>query len=567
MRTGSCRVAVRPRPPCSVSALPEAARPWEPGSRKGSGRAARGELSADPRGGRGRRRALCSRRSSPRERRGRSPVQRPGSRGPSARRRLRPQHRVRVPFGARGRGCGGPRAGKAEVARPGADREDSAPRPGCARSCPRPPGPGAMAIAHLATEYVFSDFLLKEPTEPKFKGLRLELAVDKMVTCIAVGLPLLLISLAFAQEISIGTQLSCFSPSSFSWRQASFVDSYCWAAVQQKSSLQSEAGNLPLWLHKFFPYILLLFAILLYLPPLFWRFAAAPHLCSDLKFIMEELDKVYNRAIKAAKSARDMDLRDGVGPPTVNENVGQSLWEISESHFKYPIVEQYLKTKKSSGHLIMKYISCRVLTFTILLLACVYLSYYFSLSSLSDEFVCSIKSGVLKNDSSIPDRFQCKLIAVGIFQLLSFINLVMYALLVPVVVYTLFVPFRQKTDVLKVYEILPTFDVLHFKSEGYNDLSLYNLFLEENVSELKSYKCLKVLESIKSSGQGLDPMLLLTNLGMIKMDVIDGKSPMSVEAKGEGQGSRAAELKDPDMHSETINTEKNARQRLLNSSC
>lgn len=61
-----------------------------------------------------------------------------------------------------------------------------------------------MAIAHLATEYVFSDFLLKEPTEPRFKGLRLELAVDKMVTYIAVGLPLLLISLAYAQEISIG---------------------------------------------------------------------------------------------------------------------------------------------------------------------------------------------------------------------------------------------------------------------------------------------------------------------------------------------------------------------------
>jgi hypothetical protein len=28
------------------------------------------------------------------------------------------------------------------------------------------------------------------------------------------------------------------------------VDSYCWAAVQQKASLQSESGNLPLWLHK-----------------------------------------------------------------------------------------------------------------------------------------------------------------------------------------------------------------------------------------------------------------------------------------------------------------------------
>lgn len=62
----------------------------------------------------------------------------------------------------------------------------------------------AMAIAHIATEYVFSDFLLKEPPETRYKGLRLELALDKIVTCIAVGLPLLLISLAFAQEVSIG---------------------------------------------------------------------------------------------------------------------------------------------------------------------------------------------------------------------------------------------------------------------------------------------------------------------------------------------------------------------------
>ncbi|XP_059785383.1 pannexin-1 [Balaenoptera ricei] len=427
-----------------------------------------------------------------------------------------------------------------------------------------------MAIAHLATEYVFSDFLLKEPSEPKFKGLRLELAVDKMVTCIAVGLPLLLISLAFAQEISIGTQISCFSPSSFSWRQASFVDSYCWAAVQQKDSLQGDSGNLPLCLHKFFPYILLLVAILLYLPSLFWRFAAVPHLCSDLKFIMEELDKVYNRAIRAAKSVRDLDLRDGACPAReVNENLGQSLWEISESHFKYPIVEQYLKTKKNSKNLIVTYISCRVLSLSIILLAGVYLGYYFSLSSLSDEFICNIKSGILKNDSTVPDRFQCKLIAVGIFQLLSFINLVVYVVLAPVVVYTLFVPFRQKTDVLKVYEILPTFDVLHFKSEGYNDLSLYFLFLEENISELKSYKCLKVLENIKSSCQGIDPMLLLTNLGMIKMDVVDGKNPEPVEMMAEDQGDQTADLKDLNVHNGTKinNGEQNARQRLLDTSC
>lgn len=211
-------------------------------------------------------------------------------------------------------------------------------------------------------------------------------------------------------------------------------------------------------------------------------------------------------------------------------------------------MEQYLKTKKNSNTLIFKYISGRVLTLSIVLLACLYLSYYVSLSSLSDEFVCSIKSGILRNDSTVPDRFQCKLIAVGIFQLLSFINLVVYVLLVPVVVYTLFVPWRQKTEVLKVYEILPTFDVLHFKSQGYNDLSLYNLFLEENISELKSYKCLKVLENIKSSCQGIDPLVLLINLGTIKVDVLDGKVVDSKNHKhdemmGEDQGNQMADLK------------------------
>lgn len=61
-----------------------------------------------------------------------------------------------------------------------------------------------MAIAHVATEYVFSDFLLKEPNKPQYRSVRTELAMDKMVTCVVVGLPLLFISLAFAQEVSVG---------------------------------------------------------------------------------------------------------------------------------------------------------------------------------------------------------------------------------------------------------------------------------------------------------------------------------------------------------------------------
>uniref|UniRef100_A0A8V5FYJ8 Pannexin n=1 Tax=Melopsittacus undulatus TaxID=13146 RepID=A0A8V5FYJ8_MELUD len=283
-----------------------------------------------------------------------------------------------------------------------------------------------MAIAHIATDR----------RRRGYKGLRLELALDKIVTCIAVGLPLLLISLAFAQEISIGAQISCFAPSSFSWRQAAYVDSYCWAAVQQKQPSQNNLENIPLWLHKFFPYILLLVAILLYLPCLFWRFTAAPHLSSDLKFIMEELDKAYNRAIKAANSIHSGDPRD--------------LWEISEKEFKC---------------LIVKYIICRLLTLVIIIVACLYLSYYISLSSLSDEFLCTIKTGILKNDTSVPEVIQCKLITVGVFKVLSYINLIIYLLVMPLVVYAMFVPWRWNSGILKVYEILPTFDVLKLKSK------------------------------------------------------------------------------------------------------
>ncbi|XP_062983225.1 pannexin-1 isoform X2 [Elgaria multicarinata webbii] len=372
--------------------------------------------------------------------------------------------------------------------------------------------------------------------------------------------------------------MSCFSPSSFSWRQAAYVDSYCWAAVQQKQLSQSDSGHLPLWLHKFFPYILLLVAILLYLPCLFWRFTAAPHLCSDLKFIMEELDKAYNRAIKAANSCRNGDMRDSVGSvPAVNENIAQSFWEISDSYFKYPIVEQYLKTKKGSKSLIIKYIVCRLLTLTIVLLACLYLGYYISLSSMTDEFICNIKTGILKNDTTVPERFQCKLIAVGIFQLLSYINIIVYLLLTPLVIYALLVPFRQSSDILQVYELLPTFDVLKIKTKRYDDLSLYLLFLEENVSELKSYKCLKVLENLKGSGERFDALQLLMNLGSIKMDAVDGRLPpvkpdcgKKTEAEVANNATELQDLAKPTSSGEearTVQEDGKLRQRLLDSSC
>ncbi|XP_042341525.1 pannexin-1-like isoform X1 [Plectropomus leopardus] len=384
-----------------------------------------------------------------------------------------------------------------------------------------------MAIAHVATEYVFSDFLLKDPsTEAKYKGLRLELAVDKIVTFLAVGLPLFLISLAFAQEVSVGTQISCFAPTNFSWRQAAYVDSFCWAAVQQ------QADSSPLWLHKFFPYILLLLAVLMYIPALFWRFTAAPHLSSDLSFIMEELDRFYNRGIKLAKNLASIESKD------TTEDANKSALDLTESCFKYPLVEQYLKTKRFSHRLVVKYLTCRGLTLLILLLACVYLGYYIRLASFTDEFPCDLQTGLLRNDSTVPSAVQCKLVAVGVFRLLSYINLVVYVLITPLVVYAALGPARQSSSFLRPYELLPGFGALGVVTPFYNDLSIYLLFLQENLSELKSFKCLQVLELLQEAGdEGFDTMCLLRTLGQVKTDALDSKQTCSRKNKEETETS------------------------------
>ncbi|KAL6463254.1 hypothetical protein MHYP_G00276450 [Metynnis hypsauchen] len=386
-----------------------------------------------------------------------------------------------------------------------------------------------MAIAHVATEYVFSDFLLKEPNESKYKGVRLELAADKLVAFIAVGLPLLLISLAFAQEVSVGSQISCFPPANFTLRQATYVDSFCWVAVENQTT---ENGR-PLWLHKFFPYILLLLAVLVYVPALFWRFTAAPQLSSDLSFIMEELDRCYNRAIRLAKSL----ATSSPSTKDISEDPHSGL-EVAEGCFKYPLVEQYLRTKRGTWTLAWKYLLCRVLTLLTLLSACIYLAYYICLVSPTDQFSCHLYTGVPVNGSA-PPAVQCKLVAVGVFRLLSCINVGVYLLLIPVVIYSTLSPTHphQHGRLLRPYRLLPTFghaQGLQLASRRYDDLSIYLLFLRENLSELKSYKCLQVLELLTAGeSESLDTMCLLRTLGQVRTDLVDKKLTPNIDGNSQ----------------------------------
>lgn len=84
-------------------------------------------------------------------------------------------------------------------------------------------------------------------------------------------------------------------------------------------------------------------------------------------------------------------------------------------------MEKFLSTKRHSRALLTHYLLCRALTLVTLVCACVYLGYYLRLASVTDEFGCVLRVGLLTSDPGVPEEVQCKLIAVGVFSLLRYL--------------------------------------------------------------------------------------------------------------------------------------------------
>lgn len=62
-----------------------------------------------------------------------------------------------------------------------------------------------MSIAKTAAQAVLSDALLQNSNiDNRIRHLELELPLDKVIKFVSVGLPLMLVSLGFAREISVG---------------------------------------------------------------------------------------------------------------------------------------------------------------------------------------------------------------------------------------------------------------------------------------------------------------------------------------------------------------------------
>ncbi|GAB5577210.1 pannexin-3 [Prionailurus iriomotensis] len=377
-----------------------------------------------------------------------------------------------------------------------------------------------MSLAHTAAEYMLSDALLPDRRGPRLKGLHLELPLDRMVKFIAVGFPLLLMSLAFAQEFSSGPPIRCFSPSNFSIRQAAYVDGSCWDSLIHHE--QDELGQnkmKSLWPHKecswgtwrfskpsplgfnilsqALPYSLLALAVVMYLPVLLWQYAAQPALSSDLLFIISELDKSYNRSIRLVQHM--LKIRQKSSDPHV-------FWDElekarKERYFEFPLLERYLACKQRSHSLVATYLLRNSLLLLFTSAIYLYLGHFHLDVFFQEEFSCSIKTGLLSDETHVPHLITCRLTSLSILQIVSLSSLTIYTLLVPVIIYNLTRLCRWDKRLLSIYEMLPAFDLLSRKMLGcpINDLNVILLFLRANISELNSFSWLSVLCVLKDT--------------------------------------------------------------------
>uniref|UniRef100_A0A8B9JFS6 Pannexin 3 n=1 Tax=Astyanax mexicanus TaxID=7994 RepID=A0A8B9JFS6_ASTMX len=279
--------------------------------------------------------------------------------------------------------------------------------------------------------------------------------------------------------------ISCFPPSNFTVKQAAYVDTYCWdSLMHHEFDTNGNFEERSLWVHKMFPYSLLMMSMMMYLPALIWKFLAMPSLGSDLLFIIDELDKSYNRSVRLGRAKWAGILC-----------FGRSSICLLKRYFEYPLLERYMQCKHGSYFLVSMLFLRGFLLLTFMSASCLYLVYFHLSAFMQDEFNCFVRTGLLREQAWVPELVQCKMTSQLVFQVISVANGAVYVLLAPVVIFSLLRLFCWDTSFLSLYEVLPALGLISGQKLGcpLNDLNVLLLFLRANVTQLHSYGRLRAL--------------------------------------------------------------------------
>ncbi|MGH0122686.1 UNVERIFIED_CONTAM: hypothetical protein FKN15_063543 [Acipenser sinensis] len=294
-----------------------------------------------------------------------------------------------------------------------------------------------MSLAHSAAQYMLSDSLIPEGSgDSRLKALALELPLDRIIKFVSVGLPLLLVSMAFAREISF---------------------------------------------------------VMMYMPALLWRLLVMPCLGADLLFIIDELDKSYNRSVRLAQSILELQ-QNSPDPASFAAELERAK---RERYFEFPLLERYLQAKKHSYFLVCMLFLRSFLLLLFISAACLYLVYFHLSAFLQDEFSCFVKTGLLRDEPWVPELIQCKLTGLLVFQVVSVANGAVYLLLGPLIFLGLLRLFCWDRRFLSVYEVLPALGLGTNLGCPLNDLNVILLFLSANVSQLRSYSRLRAVCTLR----------------------------------------------------------------------
>lgn len=172
-----------------------------------------------------------------------------------------------------------------------------------------------------------------------------------------------------------------------------------------------------------------------------------------------------------------------------------------ERYFEFPLLERYLACKQRSHSLVATYLLRNSLLLLFTSATYLYLGHFHLDVFFQKEFSCSIKTGLLHDETHVPDLITCRLTSLSIFQIVSLSSAAIYTLLVPVIIYNFTRLCQWDKRLLSVYEMLPAFDLLSRKMLGcpINDLNVILLFLRANISELISFSWLSVLCVLKDT--------------------------------------------------------------------
>uniref|UniRef100_A0A8C5QPB7 Pannexin 3 n=1 Tax=Leptobrachium leishanense TaxID=445787 RepID=A0A8C5QPB7_9ANUR len=260
----------------------------------------------------------------------------------------------------------------------------------------------------------------------------------------------------------------------------------------------------------------------MYVPVALWKYISRSLLSSDLLFIVDELDKSYNRSIKLVQHLVKAH-RTSTDPLL--------FWEELKSarhvrYFEFPLLERYLTCKQQSHRLVFAYLLRNVVLLVIILVTCSYLAIFHLTVFYQDEFTCHIREGFLRSETPSSMFINCKFVSLSIFQIVSVANAIVYVLLVPIILYNVSKLCYWDKQFLNVYEMLPAFDLLTKKMLGcpVNDLNVLILFLRANISEIKSFSRLSVLCTLKDTtknSQNIDTVVDFMTL-LVGMDIENG---------------------------------------------